>query len=167
MPCSDCKKWLKQKKNTYEDGSETTTFTSPADKGKCLELGIDTTPSFGCAAYEFSDWDHVERTQKRGAPWQHWAMIPCPDCRGNGSSGQACHRCAGTGLVRKYDDGYIGEERTRTHPKEIELKVAAVPKCKKCESPVEIDWVACPRCGHRLTPPAEMEVVESNQLGVA
>lgn len=166
MPCSDCQKWLLKKTNTYEDGSEITTFTAPAGKGKCLELGIDTPPAFVCSVYVWSDWDNVEYTPKQGAPWQHFVMIPCPDCRGNGSNEQACHRCAGTGLVRKYDDGYIGEERTRTHPKEKELGIAPVPKCRHCEKEVDIKWIACPYCGNRLTPTAEMEVVESNQLGV-
>ena len=46
-------------------------------------------------------------------------MGKCPNCSGLGcrvSNGRACDRCVGTGQVRFYSDGHIGNERTRTHP---------------------------------------------------
>jgi hypothetical protein len=36
-------------------------------------------------------------------------------------------RCVGTGGVRYYDDGYVGEEATRRHPKEPAIEPAVDP----------------------------------------
>jgi hypothetical protein len=136
-----------------------------------------TPADFSCARHEVchEGYSHVLLLgTKPGAPWQHSHAGPCPDCKGRGSpdpgpvqDGQVapshgCHRCAGTGKVRYYDDGYVGEERTRLHPKE-----RAVPlSCVECGNKVERDWVVCPKCGKRTEVPAETEQVSSSDQGL-
>lgn len=172
--CNSCARWVTSRKTIYADGSEVLNFQAAANKGLCEALGIETAEGFGCNKFMAGvDGCHVEVSQKTGSPWHHWGMIPCPDCRGKGTpnagasdpqghemSSRACDRCAGTGNVRKYDDGFIGDERTRLHPKERE--VAAKPKCPTCQREVNADWKACPVCATRLDAPAETEVVESS-----
>jgi hypothetical protein len=121
--CQNCKHWLKEKRRVYSDGTCKTFFSAEANKGRCEELSIETPPDFSCAMFkDGAGWDHVETDKVEGESWQHWEMGPCPNCRGAGSHPvemrPACDRCAGTGKVRYYEDGFIGEERTRRHPKE-------------------------------------------------
>lgn len=123
MKCEACEQWVLQRKNTYDDGSEVVTYTSPKGKGHCEALDLDTDPSFGCTA--FIAGGHVKVTAKTGAPWHHFIMIKCPACNGDPGGGRC--RCAGTGLVRFYDDGYVGEEFTRRHPKEKEVAAQVDP----------------------------------------
>ena len=126
MRCDECEHWTLSRQTHYEDGSAIATFTAPSGKGHCDLLNLDTAPEFGCTSFRASNI-HVVITHKAGAPWQHFKMGPCPDCSGAGSSGSACHRCAGTGIVRYYDDGFVGEEQHRLHPKEKELKAKGEP----------------------------------------
>lgn len=158
--CQSCAHWTLARVTVYSDGSTVDTFRAPDGKGHCEELTIDTAPDFGCNKYEIDGGSsHVITTEKQGAPWQHWSMGNCPDCAGKGNAGDgACHRCAGTSKVRYYEDGYIGEERTRLHPKERET--AAKPKCAGCQRDVEISWLACPICGHRLDGAVSTEKVD-------
>ena len=172
MRCDGCANWTVAKKTIYESGDEVETFRAPEGKGHCEALGLDTDPDFGCAKFSEPTEPHggagvTHISRKEGAPWQHWTMIPCPDCGGAGSSNdRPDDRCAGTGNVRLYDDGFIGDERTRKHPKEI-ASPAARPKCQGCGGDVDPAWVACPACGHCLIePPAETEVV-ANQFPTA
>ena len=158
MHCADCKHWITGQSTTYGDGSVVSNFKSPDGKGQCQQLKQETDASFGCIHFE-PGTQHVITQRKNGAPWQHSHAGPCPDCRGVGSSSDAsCYRCAGTGLVRHYDDGYIGEERTRLHPKEKELM--APPACSGCKKPIDINWVACPYCGQKLEAVAETEIIK-------
>lgn len=162
MPCSECAHWVMQRKTVYDDGSEVVTFQAPEGKGHCEELNLDTTPEFFCGALKPDlDSKTIRISRKAGAPWQHWTMIPCPQCSGKGNAGDgACDRCAGTSNVRRYDDGFVGDERTRIHPKERELGAVAKPSCSSCGREVDRAWVACPFCGHRIfEPPAKTEVV--------
>lgn len=163
MTCAECGNWILARKTVYEDGSEIVTFSSPEPTiGHCDFLNIDTQSVFGCNA--FVSGDHIAITAKSGSPWQHFVMIPCPACSG----GSGCHgrcKCAGTGLVRLYDDGYIGDEAIRKHPKEIELGTGEPLKCNSCGNVVQAEWVHCPKCGHRLMPVAETEVID-NPLGM-
>jgi predicted amidophosphoribosyltransferase len=86
-------------------------------------------------------------------------MGPCPNCTGKGNQGDgACDRCTGTGNVRYYEDGFVGEERSRMHPKEKEL--AAKPKCVGCGREVDPVWVACPICGQKLDAPMQPEKID-------
>ena len=119
--CFDCANWIIGKKTVYGDGSEIFTQTSNVGRGRCQALNIETTPEFGCNAYSLGEV-HVVIMRKDGAPWENFEYRPCPDCGGRGSTPGAgmCERCYGTSRVRYYDDGYIGEERTRLHPKETE-----------------------------------------------
>ena len=160
MNCLGCAHWILARTTAYADGSMIDTFRAPEGKGRCESLNIDTAPDFGCTGYaEDGGHPHVITTHKVGAPWQHWKMGPCPDCSGKGNAGDgACHRCAGTHQVRYYEDGFIGEERTRLHPKERE--VAPKPTCGGCKREIDIGWVACPFCGHKLEPVAAVEKVE-------
>lgn len=165
MRCDGCAHWLVERVTLYEDGSKVSNFKAPDGKGACQALGIDTLPDFGCASYSqaIDGYSHVEVAQKAGAPWQHSYAGSCPDCGGKGNSGDSgCHRCAGTGKVRHYDDGYVGEERTRLHPKEREL---ARPKtCVICGwSDMGSEWKFCPRCGHKVEDPAKTEVIAPDQ----
>jgi|SRR5882672_4712510 len=124
--CETCGHWVVRRKTVYGDGTEIVTWDAPASKGRCEVLDIDTVAAFGCTSHEAGD--HVVVTRKDGAPWQHWRTGPCPDCGGNGTithgvSGgslnySVCGRCVGTGSVRHHDDGHVGENRHRRHPKE-------------------------------------------------
>ena len=157
MTCDTCARWITAHRTIYDDGSEIGTFEAPAGKGNCQLLGIDTLPEFGCTSYD-PGAEHIITSHKSGTPHEHFRMGPCPECRAAGNAGDsACHRCAGTGNVRYYDDGYIGEERTRLHPKEVEK--AAKPKCLGCGREVEAAWVACPACGHKLDAARAAETV--------
>jgi hypothetical protein len=129
MRCSECKHWLLEERTIYGDGTVMVIKLIPSDgivRGKCRALNMDTVADFGCnrfVAGTLADQEIV--THKEGAPWQNSHAGPCPDCNGKGNSGDgACHRCAGTSKVRYYDDGYIGEEQTREHPKEREIRLA-------------------------------------------
>jgi hypothetical protein len=125
MPnCVTCRNWTLSEVTAYRDGSVVVEYQAPPDNGRCAALKIETKFDFGCVAYVADEgWDHVKvLATKDGAPWQHFKMIPCPDC--NGGIHGACRRCAGTGLVRLYDDGYVGEEQTRMHPVEKQIAEA-------------------------------------------
>ena len=158
--CSSCEHWTLARVTRYDDGSVIDNYRPPEGTGHCESLSLDTAPEFFCAKFSPcpSDFDHVYTSHKEGAPWQHWVHVPCPDCKGVGSSYDcACGRCAGTARVRKYDDGYVGEEQHRIHPKEKELN--RKPRCGGCQKDMERNWVACPLCGWRYEPPASPEVV--------
>jgi len=120
MKCEDCIHWILQRKTIYGDNSEVVTFSVANGHGLCEELNTNTAPDFGCT--KFVPGAHIVVTLKNGEPWQYWKMGPCPGCQGVGNRGAACHRCAGTGKVRYYDDGFVGEEQTRLHPKEVEMR---------------------------------------------
>jgi ribosomal protein L40E len=122
---------------------------------------VITDADFGCNA--FHDCGDLPRIvyldSKRGEPWQYWQMGPCPECVGKGSQGDSsCRRCAGTANVRYYDDGFVGDERTRKHPREKDL----IPTCAACSAELQPDWVACPKCGHKREHPAPTEVVSDS-----
>lgn len=123
--CSDCQHWITRRLRRYADGTVVNTFESTPGRGRCDILGIDTEPSFSCVKFVAHQGDSVRREEVIGAPWQYWKMGKCPDCEGLGSRNDSrCYRCQGIGQVRFYDDGYIGEERTRKHPKEPDDNVA-------------------------------------------
>lgn len=167
--CSSCERWLTTRKTIYDDGSEVVNFHAADGKGLCGHLGLEMPAAFGCILYGLRSGMPVEISRKDGAPWQHSASGPCPDCSGKGNpnagaapeenevSSRSCHRCAGTGMVRHYDDGYIGEERTRLHPKEREMM--RKPTCAGCQREVEPDWFACPSCGVKLDAARPVEVI--------
>jgi hypothetical protein len=167
MRCDGCKNWTTAKVTGYSDGSEVINWKAPDGKGRCDILKIDTTPEFGCVSFAqipagslvLHVGAHIQKTWKNGAPWMHHIVGPCPDCRGRGSDSGVCNRCAGTGKVRYYDDGFIGEEQTRLHPME---KNETLPlKCPSCGEIVKVKWMACPMCGRNLVePPAETEYVD-------
>lgn len=124
--CDTCGNWLLERKAIYGDGTEIVTHRAPDGKGRCRVLDTYTDPGFGCVSHELGG--HVDVINKEGAPWQNWVVDACPDCKGQGTithgvndghlDYSVCGRCVGTGKVRHYDDGYIGEERHRRHPKE-------------------------------------------------
>lgn len=118
--CDHCACWVIKRVRVYEDKSEFKTFEAPAGKGHCDVLDTQTAALFGCNKFtEATGFDHIVRSQVVGAPWQHFKMGACPNCNGKGCAHDgACSRCIGTGKVRFYDDGYVGEESTRRHPKE-------------------------------------------------
>ena len=125
--CSGCRKWVLKRRRLYEDGTENVYFEAEAGKGHCEVLDAATKPEFGCYSFEQTDGDHVVTDHVVGMPWQDWTIGPCPDCGGKGSTDSVCHRCAGTGKVRFYADGYVGEERIRRHPKEPAVEIAVDP----------------------------------------
>lgn len=127
--CKECAKWTIKRARIYGDGTSKTTFRAQLGKGLCTVLEVETAPEFGCNQFVASGWDHIETSTIMGNPWEFFHMDKCPDCQGRGSGlqGGACHRCAGTGKVRFYEDGFIGEEQTRRHPKEPETPVAVNP----------------------------------------
>lgn len=122
MRCRDCAFWITAKKRKYKNEQLISYFEAKPGRGLCEKIDIQTVPDFGCNLYQGSDWDHVKVETMEGAPWEFWKMGACPDCGGRGcGAGEGagrCGRCQGIGQVRFYEDGYIGEERTRRHPKE-------------------------------------------------
>lgn len=123
MPCNTCSHWVLKRRRLYADGTEKVYFWVSGGNGLCTRLQRETGPQFFCA--DFTDdatFDHVETENVSSEPWQNWKMGKCPDCDGRGSGlgeiASSCWRCAGTGNVRFYDDGHVGDERTRRHPKE-------------------------------------------------
>jgi hypothetical protein len=162
--CSNCSNWVTARKTKYDDGSEVENFRAADGHGLCELLNIDTKPEFGCNSFA-QGVSSVRMVRKVGAPWQHWTMVACPVCVAKGlvPDGARC-QCAGTGKVRRYDDGFVGDEKTRTHPTERALGLGPKPTCGSCSREVEIMWVACPFCGGRLEPPAKTEIVD-NPMG--
>lgn len=132
--CKDCGNWFLERKTIYDDGSEIVNYKTKDGKGNCKILNFDTAPDFGCVS--FIEGNHIEVVYKSGSPWQNWHYDVCPICNGRGNPGDAkpCERCWGTGHVRYYDDGFIGDERTQLHPNES--KPSPVPEItiKKIES---------------------------------
>lgn len=117
MNCSGCAHWLVEQSTSYQDGSVVVAYKAPDGMGRCNVLDVETAAAFGCNQFA-AGGPLVETTSKAGAPWMHSVAGPCPDC---GGLGLGCVRCAGTGKVRHYEDGHVGEEQTRLHPKEKEL----------------------------------------------
>jgi hypothetical protein len=167
--CANCQKWIIKRVTKYEDGSVVTNFDTGSDsRGICEALKIETDFSFGCNQW-IEGHDHIEvMGTKTGSPWHHSHYGPCPDSNGQGvmPDGGLCQRCCGTGKVLYYDDGYVGEEKTRRHPNEETIGPPAKPICPGCNTPHEPQWKACPHCGTRL-PGAEVQapvrVSEFNQ----
>jgi hypothetical protein len=162
MRCDQCDHWLTTVLTTYDDGETIINFQASQGFGKCglgLKLAGECTPAdFGCAKFVASGWDHTTKHHKAGAAWQHWEVKQCPDCIVAGHS-VGCKRCAGTGKVRFYDDGYVGEEQTRLHPKQKALMELGPPKCISCQKELDPNWVSCPWCGTRTNKPGEREVI--------
>jgi hypothetical protein len=123
--CENCAKWTRERRRHYSDGTEQSYYTAPEGKGRCEVLGIDTTRDFGCNKFSLTDGPgQIVIDRIEGAPWEHWTLIPCPDCNGVGSANdRACRRCSGTAKVRRYDDGYVADA-TWDHPLEKERKKA-------------------------------------------
>lgn len=159
--CESCQHWTIKRVTTYGDRSIIDNWTAPSGKGHCESLGIETAHDFGCNRFIEDAGDHVAITIKPGAPWHHFKMIPCPDCAGKGDGARG-HRCAGTGLVRLYDDGYIGDEQTRLHPKEKPVPAT----CISCGAPFDPNWKHCPACGQKRLEVAETEVVDDALAGL-
>ena len=150
--CSNCRKWLIQRVTDYADGSRIINFKTPDGVGHCEHLKVDTVESFGCNEF-VEGHEHVQiMGQKSGSPWHHSHYGVCPDCSG---VGWKCQRCAGTGKVLYYDDGYIGEEQHRRHPNEDKAGSPPIPRCVDCQREVDPNWVACPYCGARTNKPDE------------
>ena len=166
MRCADCRHWVLERRTEYGSGETKTTYKAPLDSGFCVSLKQETRFSFGCVDFSEGQEEQIVITKKEGPIWRHWVMIECPDCRGgkdpNTSPGGFGHRCAGTGLVRLYDDGYIGDERTRKHPKEI----IEPPKCPKCGKEANIEWSNCPWCSAKLWNIAKTEVIADEAAGL-
>ncbi len=133
MLCKDCKYWLRGRWHQYVSGPAQFHPVAAEGTGECRAGGFvcgQLVPAeFGCINFErFADIsEQEERLVYDLEPWQVWELIPCPECNGVGShqnaSKPACSRCAGTGQVRKYADGYIGEEQTKEHPIERKLRL--------------------------------------------
>lgn len=119
--CKTCQLWIKERCRKYDDGTRVTTFTASPRRGFCEVLERETSGDFGCRSYQpGANFDHIAVEKIAGAPWQNFTMGDCPECKGRGSGveGGVCWRCVGTGKVRFYDDGFVGDERHRRHPNE-------------------------------------------------
>lgn len=164
MKCADCRLWLIQRVTDYEDGSRIINFKSRDGFGLCERLGVETEPDFGCNKFEEGN-GHIEVMGKKiGSPWQHSHWGPCPECNGtvdeneqwtsHPTNGGMCGRCAATGRVLYYDDGYIGEEKTRRHPNELKGETPLPPPaCLNCQRDLDPKWMACPYCGTKTNKP--------------
>lgn len=160
--CKDCRKWLCRRVTDYEDGSRIINHESPPGKGLCDVLAIETGAHFGCNQFE-AGTEHIEiMGRKSGSPWHHSRRDTCPDCKGIGIIGEeACRRCARTGSVLYYDDGYIGEEQTRRHPNETINGPPPKPHCFNCSAELAPGWKACPTCGEKVEKPSDPVRVDS------
>jgi hypothetical protein len=161
MPCSDCRLWLIKRVTDYEDGSRIIGLQSAEGHGQCQSLNIDTVADFHCNRFE-EGHDHIEvMAKKTGSPWHHSHYDTCPDCKGTGLIDDgACNRCARTGRCLFYDDGYIGEEKTRRHPNEAAIGPPPKPTCPACNSEIDKSWKACPFCGNRFLEGESVQVSE-------
>ncbi len=125
MRCAGCRHWLRGTRVRFSS-SERWEPAAGEGFGLCRgPLEVPTKAQFGCVDFEQAsdpaDQEIVVRHEAE--PWQIWTMVPCPDCHAAGSSSDVgCHRCAGTGNVRLYGDGYLADERTREHAREAELR---------------------------------------------
>lgn len=156
MTCSTCARWFVRKETRYGNGEVIVNWSDPEGRGRCTDpaIGILTSAEFGCTKYE-TGVPIVEIVRKDGEPWHHWTFGPCPKCKGNGVTDIASTRvddqCCGTGRVRYYDDGFIGENRTYLHPKEkTKRHDPPTPVCFNCGKAIGADWLACPHCATRL-----------------
>lgn len=146
MSCNTCRKWVTQRVTDYEDGTRIVNFACSPGMGKCEILQIETANDFSCSKWE-EGHEHVEIIgNKSGSPWHHYQWGICPDCTG---VGWMCRRCAGTGSVCYYDDGFIGENQTRKHPNEVTKGPPPAFQCIDCKGHLEPEWIACPKCGAR------------------
>ena len=132
--CAECRFWRRGTVTRYTTEDRSVLHVDGEGNAPCHNptgplVGVTVPSTFGCALFEAYDTfdDQIEIIVTGGEPWQSWHMGPCPDCSAKGSTlGVGCHRCAGTGNVRYYDDGHVGEEQTRLHPRERERHLAAV-----------------------------------------
>jgi predicted RNA-binding Zn-ribbon protein involved in translation (DUF1610 family) len=148
--CTNCKTWLVQRVTDYANGERIVNYQAPVGKGLCEVIHIETDFTFGCNRF-VEGHQHIEIIGiKTGSPWMHSRWGGCPEC---GGSAIGCDRCQTTGRVLYYDDGYIGEERTRRHPKEATLGPPPEPKCLQCGAVIELKWKACPHCGRKVEHP--------------
>jgi hypothetical protein len=150
VKCEECEFWTIRRETHYGDGTVKQTWIALAGKGQCDKLNQQTEYDFGCTKFSRSEGDHIDVTKKPGEPWQHWKMGPCPTCQSRGSHNvelrPACDRCAGTAQVRFYEDGFVGDERTRRHPNETPKPLV----CPGCKKEVSKDWKHCPWCQFHL-----------------
>jgi hypothetical protein len=174
--CKDCATWFVRRETGYDNGETVIKWQDPQGRGRCRGPlnGVLVPPDFGCNAFA-SGGPIVERDEKPGEPWHYWSPVPCPDCRklecgfeapgmcvnaqcpgtnkclGRGMNDtNSDFRCVGTGTVRYYDDGYIGDNRTCAHPKEAVKRDDVQPTCSSCKKDIDLSWMACPYCGNRL-----------------
>jgi hypothetical protein len=163
MPsCSDCKHWITARVTDYDSGDRVFNLKCEDGKGECQELKIQTPESFGCNKHAPGDEHFIHLGRKFGAPHLHYVKGPCPDCKDSPTGpGWGCLRCAGTGEVRHYDDGFIGENRTYKHPKDPVDVPVPNPTCPSCANPIELTWKACPHCAHRLADDATTRATDA------
>lgn len=190
--CRVCKSWLLRRENHYENGEVIVKWKGPDGKGKCGVLDVLTAPNFGCIAFE-KGGPLIKIRNKTGEPWHHKHYGPCPDCKRpecgypdcswvhcpgmdkcQGSPARASggydDRCVGTGLVYYYDDGFIGENRTKMHPKEKMIGkkrpddgvMDHPPECRKCNKSVSEEWNVCPYCGYKLKEGSDIINIDDN-----
>jgi hypothetical protein len=187
--CDHCALWLVRRETGYDGGEIVVTWFDPDGRGKCLGplKGVLTEPEFGCNSFQ-DGGPLIETSRKGGHPWQHATPIPCPDCRkpgcgfvapgectaigcpgtdkclGLGSANDGADgRCVGTGTVLRYDDGFVGDNRTKKHPKESER--VEPRSCQRCARPVETTWLHCPHCGQNLHEEGKTEVLNDVLTG--
>jgi hypothetical protein len=163
--CDVCRKWLTQRVTDYENGERIVNFKTEPGKGLCEVLNTETDYDFGCKRFEFG-LSHIEvMGRKSGSPWHHSEWGVCPDCKDSPAGpGWGCRRCAGTGRVLYYDDGFVGEEQTRRHPEELKFGKPPPPACIDCGKDIDLNWIACPFCGTRTSQLKPAEPVRLTSL---
>jgi len=155
LNCASCGHWLVRVEIKYGNGDTIIKWSDPQGRGKCTGPLADTitAPDFGCIKYEAGE-PIVQSSFKEGNPWNYWTPGPCPDCGGRGMAGDGVDdRCCGTGQVRYYDDGFIGDNRSKMHPKEKPFGKRPddpTPVCFNCYKSIDQHWNVCPYCGTNL-----------------
>jgi hypothetical protein len=163
MRCDECDHWLVAKITSYDDGSVVDNYRAPEGNGHCEVHDKDFAAAYFCADFKESGWDHLEKKHKAGAPWQYWVLVKCPECEPVGHS-VGCNRCAGTGQIRLYDDGFLGNNQTLEHPVETAKRVKGPPKCVQCSKDLDPMWINCPWCGARTNKPSPPEIIKDEVL---
>jgi hypothetical protein len=193
--CATCGFWLLRRETHYSGGEKIVNWQDPQGRGKCTSetlRGTLTPPTFGCGEHK-DGGPIVEVAQKQGEAWHYSVAIPCPDCRapdcgfvspgecenkhcpgtdkclGRGHTESGVDgRCCGTGTVQLYDDGFIGENKRKLHPKEQELgKRPHLPAvCERCNEKIDAKWRMCPFCGYDLKSEKKTIMVSDADAGV-
>jgi hypothetical protein len=135
--CGDCKhRQIGIRKNFRFDKSYLFPFFTDGQSKCCgpgLMNGKPVPDDFGCVDFSVGNKHEIVEEYPDKDPWDVWEWVQCPEHPpGNATVDGiekrygACTRCAGGGRVRKYGDGWEGDEQLQMHPAEVALRRSAI-----------------------------------------